>query len=328
VPARWLVRLEACLAGQGHKIPRHPAAFWARRLDQPASPQPAAPPWPCPPVAARPRALAVTEIETLLRDPYAIYARHILKLSPLKPLEESADAADYGVLVHEGMREFLQKAALDWPADARGQLQAAMNRALAKAELRPALLSWWQPRLARIAAWVVDLEISRRSAGAPLDMAVECQGVWQIDGFELRGRADRIEIRRDGRLVILDYKTGSLPTQQDVESGLAPQLTLESVMAQHGAFGTKFARATGELTYWHLSGGYQEGKQQTLFKGDVTRIAATVEKVARQVPELLARFKQADFPYLAQPHPASAPRFSNYAQLARVAEWAALEDAD
>jgi ATP-dependent helicase/nuclease subunit B len=36
-------------------------------------------PSPRPPVAARPRSLSVTEIKTLIRDPYAIYARHVLR---------------------------------------------------------------------------------------------------------------------------------------------------------------------------------------------------------------------------------------------------------
>jgi ATP-dependent helicase/nuclease subunit B len=40
-----------------------------------------------PPVESRPRSLSVTEIETWLRDPYAIYAKHVLGLRPLDPLD-------------------------------------------------------------------------------------------------------------------------------------------------------------------------------------------------------------------------------------------------
>jgi ATP-dependent helicase/nuclease subunit B len=327
VPARWLVRLDACLAGHHDALARHPAALWARRLDQPDTVTPAAPPMPCPPLAVRPRKLRVTDIETLLRDPYTIYARYILNLRPLDPLEQSADAADYGELVHDGMRRFLETAAKTWPADARTQLQAGMDRALLAAELRPALLAWWRPRLARIAGWVAEIEIERRVAGSPREMGVECAGTWQVGGFELRGRADRIEIRADGQLAILDYKTGAVPSEKDVETGLAPQLPLEAVMALAGAFGPNFVLPAGELTYWHLTGGYQPGAQQTLFKAEAARIAVVVDEVAKQVPELLARFDRADFPYLAQPHPAWAPRFSDYAQLARVAEWAAADSA-
>jgi len=326
VPARWLVRLDACLAGQKDTISRHPAALWARGLDQPDRVTPASPPQPCPPVAVRPRVLRVTEIETLLRDPYTIYARHILKLRPLDPLEQSADAADYGVLVHDGMRRFLETAAKTWPADARTLLQQAMDRALTEAELRPAQVAWWRPRLARIATWVAEIEIERRVGGSPRDLGVECDGTWKVGPFELRGRADRIEIRPDGALAILDYKTGAVPSDREVESGLAPQLPLEAVMAQSGAFGPNFMLPTHELTYWHLTGGYLPGTQKTLLKSDAAKIAVLVEEVAKKVPELLARFDNAEFPYLSQPHPPWAPRFSDYAQLARIAEWSTGEE--
>ncbi len=326
VPARWLVRLDACLAGSKDAISRHPAALWARALDQPARVTPASKPMPCPPAAMRPRVLRVTEVETLLRDPYAIYARHILKLRALDPLEQSADAADFGDLVHDGMRRFLETAAKSWPADARTQLQKAMDRALTEAEVRPALLAWWHPRLARIAHWVAEIEIERRMHGSPRDMGVECDGKWQFGAFELNGRADRIEIRPDGTLAILDYKTGAVPTGGDIEIGLAPQLPLEAVMARAGAFGPNFALPTSELTYWHLTGGYEPGTQKTVLKADAVKIAILVDEVAKQVPELLARFDNSDFPYLAQPHPPWAPRFSNYKQLARIAEWDAGEE--
>ena len=48
----------------------------------------------------------------------------------------------------------------------------------------------------------------------------------------LTGRADRIELLADGRLSIVDYKTGSLPGRSDVELGFAAQLALEAAMAR------------------------------------------------------------------------------------------------
>ena len=54
--------------------------------------------------------------------------------------------------------------------------------------------------------------------------------------FVLRGRADRIERRHDGTISILDYKTGRVPKQGEVEDGRAPQLPLEAAMAEAGAF--------------------------------------------------------------------------------------------
>ena len=137
VPARWLTRIEMFLKGQragdgGMALPEHPAADWARQLDQPdGAARPVRPPEPRPPAALRPRRLSVTEIETWLRDPYAIHARHVLRLRPLDPLDQETDAADYGVLVHAGLHRFLREHGTAWPPDAAARLREALAGALA-----------------------------------------------------------------------------------------------------------------------------------------------------------------------------------------------------
>ncbi len=332
VPARWLQRLDAMLRGAGQSLKEHHAASWARRLDHPPAPPPRrAPPAPRPAPGLRPRRLSVTEVETWLRDPYAIYARHILKLRALDPLEESADHADYGAVVHAAINAFLHAAEGRFPPDAEARLAAAMDRALEEADLRPALATWWRPRLRRIAAWVARAERDRRLGTGLAHIVSEKKGDWLVPGvpaFALTGRADRIERRYDGALAILDYKTGQPPSAKDVEAGLAPQLPLEAAMAADGAFGRDVAGQTVELTYWHLSGGFEPGKAVTLFKADQDKTAAIVAEARQKIAALVRRFDDPAHPYLSQPHPGHAPRFSDYTQLARVAEWAALEEGE
>ncbi len=332
VPARWLQRLGAMLRGAGQALPEHPAALWARALDHPAEAPPRrAPPSPRPPLAARPRKLRVTEIETWLRDPYAIYARHVLGLKALAPIEEPADAADYGSVVHEAVHAFLRGAGTRFPPDAEALLCAAMDQALAEQELRPALAAWWRPRLRRIAAWLAVAERDRRIGAGLAHIASEKDGQWAVPAampFTLTGRADRIERRVDSSLAILDYKTGVPPSAKDVEAGLAPQLPLEAAMAADGAFGEEAAGRAGELTYWHLTGGFVPGEVKTLFRGDEARVAESVATARRAIATLVGAFDDPAHPYLSQPHPGQAPRFSDYTQLARVAEWAALEEGE
>lgn len=333
VPARWLTRLETFLAGQGRNLPEHQAAVWARQLDQPAGPpQPVPPPRPRPPVALRPTRLSVTEIETWLRDPYAIHARHILRIHPLDALDQETDAADYGQLVHDGLHRFLRSHGTAWPPDATEQLRRAFAAALARTEPREALRAWWAPRLERIADWVADTEAARRAIAAPLTIASEAKGAWTLPrpqrSFELTGRADRIELRAEGRLAILDYKTGTPPSQTEVEAGLAPQLLLEAAMAEAGAFGPALAAPATELIYWHLSGGFERGTSVSLFKGDAATIADAVAAAAAALLRLIEAFDDPERPYLSHPHPARAPRFADYAQLARVAEWSAAGDGE
>ena len=326
VPARWLVRLEALLRGRGLQLAEHQAASWARALDLPAGPaRPASPPHPCPPLTLRPRRLRVTEIETWLRDPYAIYARHVLRLVPLAPIEEAIDDIDYGILVHEGLHRCLEAVGTGWPEDAAARLGEALEVALANARLRPALTAWLRPRLARIAAWVAARERTRRAEdGAPVALAGERGGSWDLPGLTVSGRADRIESHADGRIVVIDYKTGTAPDQKLVRHGLAPQLPLLAAMAQDGAFGPDFAAAPRGLLYWRLTGGFEPGEEFAPLGADGVELAREVAAARQGLLDLIARFARAEQAYLAQPVPGRVPFRSDYAQLARVAEWAGV----
>jgi ATP-dependent helicase/nuclease subunit B len=326
VPARWLKRLEAMLAGQMGRLPGHPALAWAQALDQPGTaPAPARPPAPRPAVALRPRSLSITEIETWLADPYAIYARHVLQLRELDPLDQATDAADYGRLVHAGVQLFLAEAGADWRPDSPHRLRIAMERALGEARLRPALANWWRPRLLRIADWIAEVEAARRPGLSLTQIGSEVRGQWPIPGaagrFILKGRADRIEKRADGSITLIDYKTGSVPSEKRVREGHAPQLPLEAAMAAAGAFGEDFTGPTAEMSYWRLRGGAEPGAVITPIE-NIGELAELIARSEDSFRTLIAAFDDPQKPYLARPHPGRAARESAYGRLARLAEWA------
>ena len=84
--------------------------------------------------------------------------------------------------------------------------------------------------------------------------------------------------------------------------------------------------AVEELTYWHLTGGFHAGESRPLFKADAGAIAAATAEAREALCRLIDTYDAPDRCYLSQPQPGFAPRFSDYAQLARVAEWAAAGD--
>ena len=330
VPARWLVRLDAFLNGRGAALPAHPAGAWLRRLDQPEGPAvPVRPPTPRPPLRLRPRRLSVTEIETWMRDPYAVYARHVLRLRPLPELEQAADAADYGTIVHEALAAFLAAHSGPWPSDAGAGLAQAFDAALDRRALRPALAAWWRPRLRRIAGWVAEQEGRRRADGAPAVLRTEIGGTATLEPrsglpFVLSGRADRIEKRADGRLALFDYKTGTLPSDRAVQEGWSSQLVLEAAMALRGAFGPELQAPAAEIVYWRLSGGAEPGRERRPVADDELR--ALVDRCWRALGALVSAYDDPDQPYLSHPRPGQAPDYPDYAQLARVAEWSAARE--
>lgn len=327
VPSRFLLQLETVLRALGHSdknkdalAAKEPWQEWTRMLDEPLSGEikPCAAPEPRPPVAWRPTLLSVTEIGTWQRNPYAIYAKHVLGLHKLDPLEAQLDAADRGNLIHKALEKFIHDNPVTLPPDALDSL-LAIGRGLFDAYRAHAdIQAFWWPRFERIAKWFVAYETERRAEGLR-PVAVEVSGQMGFGDFILKGRADRVDRAADGSLVIIDYKTGAVPSRQDVESGIEPQLPLLSLMAAHGAFKDVSAAASSRLSYWKLSGGRDEdSNKETFFEEGLDALLGEAEA---GLHNLIATFANPDTAYQAVPKPARAPRYDDYAHLARLAEW-------
>ncbi len=328
VAARWLTRIDTFLAGQdGLALPADPAAAWAAQLDQAATPQPGERPAPKPSRAQRPKRISVTQVETLLADPYAFYARNVLRLRPLEPLDAEAGALDYGNLVHVALRDFIARlSAQPWPgADAaRALWDAASAAALAAEAPRPGLAAFWAPRLARIGNFVLRQEAELRGHEGPLRSLVEVSGRLLLrlpDGeVEVIAKADRIDLLADGSLRLLDYKTGKPPGPKKVESGEKPQLSLEAMIAAAGGFAGLEAADASALLYWQVNGGPREGAVVDIAK-DAAVVPALAAAARQGLTELVSAFLLGDRAFLARPHPKREPAGKDYDHLARLAEW-------
>ncbi len=322
VPSRWLLRIDALLGALGLPcdLMEEDADWlgWCRALDRPDRVRPADPPAPRPPVAARPRGLSVTQIETWMRDPYGLYARHVLRLKPLDPIDADPGAADRGTLVHGALEGFVKAYPAALPDDVAAALLEAGSKAFEAVRARPGVFAFWWPRFRRIAHWVAALERTRR-AGVTRAWAEQC-GTLSLDGpagpFVLSAKADRIEQLADGGLAILDYKTGAPPKDKEIRLGLAPQLPLEAAIALAGGFAPA-AGAPRRLEYWRLTGGEPPGEVKGL-PGDPVALA---EQALAGLGALVALFDRDSTAYHALPRPDVAPRFNDYEHLARVKEW-------
>jgi ATP-dependent helicase/nuclease subunit B len=329
MPSRWLLRLEGVLRTIGiapETLLEPDWRAWQALLDRPPAVKAVERPAPCPPVTARPRKLSVTEIETWRRDPYAIYARRILKLQALDPLDAEIGAAERGIVIHRALDEFVRRFPQALPNDALAQLTAIGERCFAPLLTRPSLWAFWWPRFLRIAEWLIAEDGPRRAA--LITSLAEVKGHWDINAssgsFTLSAKADRIDRRRDGLLEIIDYKTGGVPPKKDIERGLSPQLPLEAAMAAAGAFETVPAGPVAALAYWRLSGGATAGEAEAI-AGDVTKLAADA---ANGLHSLIDAFAKPDSRYLSIPDADAAPRYSDYEHLARIKEWSVADGED
>jgi ATP-dependent helicase/nuclease subunit B len=326
VASRFVQRL-AAVAGERWQAARdHGDKYldWARALDRPGKPRPIARPAPKPPTAARPTRLSVTEIEHWLRDPYTIYAKHILRLRPLDAIDTAPGAADRGTVIHGAIGDFTAAFARALPDDALGQLLALGRQHFAALDEFPEARAFWWPRFERIARWFADWEMRRR----PLIESVQAEIRGEVEiplggrSFHLSARADRIERLGGGDYAILDYKTGQVPTARQVASGLSPQLTLEGAILRRGRFADIAPGASlAALIYVSLKGGSPGGEAKQLEFTDSNADAAA-DRALQKLAELVRRFEDPATPYRSRERPMWRARvYGDYDHLARVKEW-------
>jgi ATP-dependent helicase/nuclease subunit B len=324
IPSRWLMRMEALLQGLGLEnvlAPKRPWLAWAAgRNTVEARPSPPAPA-PCPPLSARPRRLSVSAIETLIANPYAIFARHIMGLSPLPPLEGEPDNSDRGRLIHEALHHFARKYEAGLPPAIASELLAMFDACARLYDGHARVSAFWRPRLERFAQWFAETEAARRDGARVFS---EVSGELTLDApegpFTLTARADRIDLRPDGSLAIYDYKSATMPGQKAVTDFRSPQLPLEALIATEGRFKGLGAREVVKLAYISARGGDPAGEERPLEKVAPQELA----KQAREgVAELIAHFDAPDTPYAAMRRAAftSGYKYDDYAHLARVGEW-------
>jgi ATP-dependent helicase/nuclease subunit B len=265
----------------------------------------------------------VTDIESWLRDPYTIYAKHILKLRELDPVDMTPGAADRGIVIHGAIGEFTKTFAAGLPADPERALIEIGARHFAAIDAYPEARAFWWPRFRRIARWLAGWEVVRRGGLAALH--AETFGKIPIylgeRTFTLSARADRIERLADGRYAILDYKTGTVPTPPQVASGLAPQLTLEAAILKRGGFpGIAAGGSVAELMYVSVKGREPAGEEKLIgFKQ--SDADAHAERALAKLTQVATRFESEQQPYLSLVLPMWKSRYGPYDHLARVKEW-------
>lgn len=334
IASRWLQRLLAVAgpdAATGLRMRGAACLAHARRLDtgpeMPRQPRPE----PRPPVEFRPDRISVTEVERLVRDPYAVYARRILRLEPFEPLLRAPGAAERGTLFHDILADVVADGLDLAGPDAETALLAVARRHFAAAELPPEIEAVWWPRMEGLARRYLDWEQERspriRTRRAELGGRLELAEI----ALTLTGYADRIDLTVDGGAEIIDFKTGLTPSVRQARTLLAPQLPLEGAMLKLGAFdGVDAGTPIAGLSYVRLR--ERDFTEEALATSGTARSEAiTVDGLAdaalARLRALGAAYRNPAKGYLSRSRPFLAADLSGeYDQLARSREWAMAEE--
>ena len=311
VASRFLLRLQA-MGGQGFAT--DPLAVErARALDAPAAVTPAAQPAPRPHAESRRVPISITEVDLLATDPYQFYARRILALAPLDPLDADPDARHRGTAVHDILESWSRHDGHD-PAKLVARAQAMLDRFAA----HPLTRTFWEPRLLAAIAWIAEETASLAATGRKVAL-VEASGTLELaPGVVLRGKIDRIDRLPDGSLVVLDYKTGHPPKPKQLAAGYALQLGLGALLVEQAGVRRKddpaaplLTGAVGALEYWSLArdGRRKEGEphfgyRKPLDDGKAGRMAEhPVAFADEQLTDRIARWLTGDAPFTARRKP-------------------------
>ncbi|ESY69335.1 double-strand break repair protein AddB [Mesorhizobium sp. M0051] len=333
VPSRWLQRLltfigndqAAALRRRGDEL-----LTWARALDSGPRQDFAPRPQPRPPLSVRPGHFSVTEIETLRRDPYAVYARRILGLVPLDPVIRDPGAAERGTLFHAILHLFAARVADPRAPDALAGLISAGRACFADAALPADVEAVWWPRFEKLATNIIEWERTR--AGAVIRRHAEERAGKTVvgqSGVTLSGYADRVDLLAGGIADILDYKTGSSPSKAQAHTLLAPQLALEGALLRRGAFKDLGAREPSQLAFIRLKPNGEVFEESILEHNRQPRTAADLaEEAWARLEKLLIHYADPATGYLSRALPfREGETDGDYDHLARVLEWSAGGDA-
>lgn len=235
----------------------------------------------------------VTELELLTHNPYAYYVRHMLRLKPMDDYWQTADARDFGNLVHNVIEHGVGKTATE--------LVFEMDR-LAR-DILPmgsVLFHFWHKRFVEIAPAIADALNSTPGAKS------EVSGQTNIAGRIVRARADRI-----GDGFVMDIKTGGAPSKKQLEEGNMPQLPLTAYMLKNGGFNIRCQTSDVVMQFLQLQ---NNNVKLIEYRGDIATMM--IENTVAKISGLFGRYSNDFEPY--EYYETSDPKYRAYDDLARV----------
>ncbi|OYW49612.1 MAG: double-strand break repair protein AddB [Novosphingobium sp. 28-62-57] len=321
IPSRFLLRIQAMCGKQLSRETR--AVALAKRLADPIPVPPHPRPHPMPSAEQRKVAIAVTALDRLRGDPYQFYASAILGLRSLDPVDADPTPAWKGTAVHKILQLWHEAGGVP------GQLIPIAEQKFDEMSAHPFMRAMWKPRLIDALHWIEE-ETDRLAGEGREVLVVEQKGKIEVDGITIHGQADRIDKLADGKLAVVDYKTGMPPSGRMVQEGYALQLGLIGMIASKGGM-EGVAGEPSRFEYWSLA----RSKQRTFGYMDTPVLEGRkksgipldqfLPETERYLREAIARWLLGHEPFTARLNP-DLPSYTDYDQLMRLDEWQGREE--
>lgn len=251
-----------------------------------------------------PSNISMSGIEKLIRNPYVFALQYLLKLRPLTSIFEHNNEKNFGILVHDIISCFSTEYHLPFE-DKLKLLEPILEKKISKYSDIESIKNLWKKNLKIILLWW-HMELERFSRSK---FHFEAQGQSKVENIGISARADLIAEDND-KISIIDFKTGAIPSNKDVISGLFPQLTLEAFIAENNGFESVKA-GTLEILYIKLSA-KEEGCEIKPITCDYKSIDLELKKLFEQTINLGSYF------CTTNDHDS---KLSNFKHMIRKEEW-------
>lgn len=340
VASRWLQRLLTVLRPETVKRIRKQGRNiidYAELTPDRDQAEPAKRPEPKPDETFQPKSYSFSEVSTLRRDPYAIYARRILKLDLLENFASEPDLRLRGTIFHAVIENYSKLLPDIENSKRHTAFLDCMNDEFAKHDLPSDVAFLWKQRLMEVSEYYVDWEYERDRLHVKrhIELSAKCF-LPNTAGILLTGRADRIDVI-DGKYVdIIDFKTGTRPSAKEARSLLDPQLALEAFALEQGGFKGFSAIKADSLKYVRFKPSdhlivdqvEQNPSKQSLSKQnpDTATASELGQRAADELSSLTRALGENRIGFLSRAIPVSEFDMSgDYDHLARVSEWSVAE---
>ncbi|MBO4405927.1 MAG: PD-(D/E)XK nuclease family protein [Alphaproteobacteria bacterium] len=265
---------------------------------------------PSPTTNFRPTTFWVSDLDLLISNPYVYYAKKILRLKELPPLNSRKNLK--GNLIHKIFDDFAKKHIRD---DKFRALQQLFRDTCREKFVNFEHLGLWYFNVDSILKFFVqhfncDAEnFSEISGHINLKISHEDKNIQAT----IASKADRLEIDSFGNISIIDYKTGEIPSLKKVKDGEKIQLPIEAIIASKDGF--RLGKTNVEkMSFWQV-----KSKEKK-----IAYVSKTSEETAQICKDILAKIEELlrDYTILEKPYDINRDDKYNkpYIQLARVKE--------
>lgn len=326
ISSRWLLRLQTIIKAAGLNENAAQDNTWvelAQALDANPNHNPHTKPRPTPSPAVRPTHFSVTEVEKLIRDPYAIYAKKILKIEPLQNLVLEPDAALRGTLFHEALRIWNQQQEISLAGNPHQLLLNIGETLFEPLSNNSEIATFWWARFKRIAQWIAEVEPDFRQSLVRVHAEISGQIEFEISNIthKLTAKADRIDELANGKARIIDYKSGSPPTAKTVQIGISPQLPLEAAIVLAGGFKSLHCSSIAEVMYLHITGSTPAGAVKIIDAQDGQSLDDLAKTQLQGFKNLLFKYQNPTQAYLPRAAIQKEEETTDHDHLSRYKEW-------